>query len=181
MQPVGYLQAWLRIWTWDNREQIQQVARAELEPGTTWPCCLLDPNSITKILSPLLLQLICKLSPVDERPFLLLSSWTAFFFLDPLFVEDSWDMSSSSDSSASIVTLMAPRRPFLEAAVVVGVSSSSPLQVAGTCFVVSEVESITAFFSWLCSLPFVLGVCDFPLLELDLSDVFAQRNNQIIT
>ena len=90
-------------------------------------------------------------------------------------------MSSSSDSSASIVTLMAPRRPFLEAAVVVGVSSSSPLHVAGTCFVVSEVESITAFFTWLCSLPFVFGMLDFPLLELDLSDVFAQRNNQTIT
>ena len=87
-------------------------------------------------------------------------------------------MSSSSDSSASIVTLMAPRRPFL---VVVGVSSSSPLHVAGTCFVVSEVESITAFFTWLCSLPFVFGMLDFPLLELDFSDVFAQRNNQTIT
>ena len=91
-------------------------------------------------------------------------------------------MSSSSDSSASIVTLMAPRRPFLEAAVVVGVSSSSPLHiVAGTCFVVSEVECITAFFTWLCSLPFVFGMLDFPLLELDFSDVFAQRNNQTIT
>ena len=87
-------------------------------------------------------------------------------------------MSSSSDSSASIVTLMAPRRPFLEAAVVVGVSSSSPSHVACTCFVVSEVESNTALFTWLCLFPFVFGVRDFPLLELDLSDVFAQRNNQ---
>ena len=25
-QPVGYLKAWLRIWTRDNHEQIQQVA-----------------------------------------------------------------------------------------------------------------------------------------------------------
>ena len=32
-QPVGYLQAWPRIWTRDDREQIQQVARAELKPG----------------------------------------------------------------------------------------------------------------------------------------------------
>ena len=32
--PVGYLQAWPRIWTRDDREQIQQVARAGLEPGT---------------------------------------------------------------------------------------------------------------------------------------------------
>ena len=34
-KPVGYLQAWLRIWTWDDREQIQQVAKAGLEQGTT--------------------------------------------------------------------------------------------------------------------------------------------------
>ena len=34
-QPVGYLQAWPRIWTRDDREQIQQVARAGLERGTT--------------------------------------------------------------------------------------------------------------------------------------------------
>ena len=33
-QPVGYLQAWPRISTRDDREQIQQVARAGLEPGT---------------------------------------------------------------------------------------------------------------------------------------------------
>ena len=33
-QPVGYLQAWPRIWTRDDRAQIQQVARAGLEPGT---------------------------------------------------------------------------------------------------------------------------------------------------
>ena len=33
-QPVGYLQAWPRTWTRDDREQIQQVARAGLEPGT---------------------------------------------------------------------------------------------------------------------------------------------------
>ena len=32
--PVGYLQAWPRIWTWDEQEQIQQLARAGLEPGT---------------------------------------------------------------------------------------------------------------------------------------------------
>ena len=35
-QPVGYLQAWPRIWTrddQDDQEQIQQVARAELKPG----------------------------------------------------------------------------------------------------------------------------------------------------
>ena len=31
---VGYSQAWPRIWTRDDREQIQQVARAGLEPGT---------------------------------------------------------------------------------------------------------------------------------------------------
>ena len=33
-QPVGYLQAWPRIWTLDYREQIYQEVRAELEPGT---------------------------------------------------------------------------------------------------------------------------------------------------
>ena len=33
-QPVGYLQAWPRIWTWDDQEQIQQAATAGLEPGT---------------------------------------------------------------------------------------------------------------------------------------------------
>ena len=32
--PVGYLQAWPRIWTQDDREQIKQVARAGIEPGT---------------------------------------------------------------------------------------------------------------------------------------------------
>ena len=33
--PVGYLQAWPRIWTQDDWEQIQQVAR----PGNqTWDC-----------------------------------------------------------------------------------------------------------------------------------------------
>ena len=31
-QPVGYLQAWLRIWTRDNQEQIQQVAKVGLKP-----------------------------------------------------------------------------------------------------------------------------------------------------
>ena len=30
-QPVGYLQVWSRIWTRDDQEQIQQVARARLE------------------------------------------------------------------------------------------------------------------------------------------------------
>ena len=33
-QIAGYLQSWSRIWTRDYREQIQQVARAGLEPGT---------------------------------------------------------------------------------------------------------------------------------------------------
>ena len=32
--PVGYLQAWRRIRTRDDRKQIQQVARARIEPGT---------------------------------------------------------------------------------------------------------------------------------------------------
>ena len=31
-QPVGYLQAWLRIWTRDDQEQIQQVVKVGLEP-----------------------------------------------------------------------------------------------------------------------------------------------------
>ena len=35
-QPVGYLQAWPRIWIQEDREQIQQVARVGLESGTTW-------------------------------------------------------------------------------------------------------------------------------------------------
>ena len=30
-----YLQAWLRIWTWDYREQIQLAARAGLELGVS--------------------------------------------------------------------------------------------------------------------------------------------------
>lgn len=30
-----YLRAWLQIWTWDDQEQFQQVARAELKLGTT--------------------------------------------------------------------------------------------------------------------------------------------------
>ena len=29
--PAGYLQVWLRIWTWDYHEQIQLVVRAGLE------------------------------------------------------------------------------------------------------------------------------------------------------
>ena len=33
-QPVGYLQAWMRIWTWDDRVQSQQVAKVELKHGT---------------------------------------------------------------------------------------------------------------------------------------------------
>ena len=33
-QPVGYLQAQPRTLTRDNQEQIQQVARAALEPRT---------------------------------------------------------------------------------------------------------------------------------------------------
>ena len=32
--PVCYLQAWRRIRTRDNREQIQQIATARIEPGT---------------------------------------------------------------------------------------------------------------------------------------------------
>ena len=43
-QPVGYLQAWPRIRTRDDREQIQRVARAGLETRdhriaspTLWP------------------------------------------------------------------------------------------------------------------------------------------------
>ena len=31
-QPVHYLQAWLRIWTRDDQEQILQVAKVGLEP-----------------------------------------------------------------------------------------------------------------------------------------------------
>ena len=40
MQPVGYLKAWPRIWTRDDREQIQQMARAGLERET--PDCESD-------------------------------------------------------------------------------------------------------------------------------------------
>ena len=32
--PVGYLKAWRRTRTRDDREQIQQVATARIEPGT---------------------------------------------------------------------------------------------------------------------------------------------------
>ena len=35
-QAVGYLQVWLKIWTQDDREQIQHVARAGLELGMVW-------------------------------------------------------------------------------------------------------------------------------------------------
>ena len=34
-KPAGYLQVWPRIWTWNDREQIQQAARAELEFGAS--------------------------------------------------------------------------------------------------------------------------------------------------
>ena len=34
-RPVGYLQAWLRSWTWGYREQLQLVLRAGLESGTS--------------------------------------------------------------------------------------------------------------------------------------------------
>ena len=46
--PVGYLQAWPRIWTQDDREQIQQVARAgrESNPGP------LDCESVTPTTRP---------------------------------------------------------------------------------------------------------------------------------
>ena len=37
MQTVGYLQGWPRIWTRDDWEQIQQVARAGLLLGMRWP------------------------------------------------------------------------------------------------------------------------------------------------
>lgn len=33
-QSDGYLQAWARIWTRDNQEQIKQVAKSGLEPWT---------------------------------------------------------------------------------------------------------------------------------------------------
>ena len=34
MQPYGYLRAWLTICTRDDREQLHQVTRAALKPGT---------------------------------------------------------------------------------------------------------------------------------------------------
>ena len=42
MQPVGFLQAWAGIWARDDREQIQQLTRAGLEPGTAQPRFLLS-------------------------------------------------------------------------------------------------------------------------------------------
>ena len=35
VEPVGYLQAWSRIWTLDYREQIQLTIRAGLELGAS--------------------------------------------------------------------------------------------------------------------------------------------------
>ena len=34
-KPAGYLQAWPRIWTRNDREQIQQVVRASFELGAS--------------------------------------------------------------------------------------------------------------------------------------------------
>ena len=34
-KPVGYLQVWSRIWTWDYREQIQLAVWARLELGAS--------------------------------------------------------------------------------------------------------------------------------------------------
>ena len=34
-EPVGYLQAWLRIWTRDYKEQIQLEVRVALELGAS--------------------------------------------------------------------------------------------------------------------------------------------------
>ena len=34
-KPVGYLQAWSRIWTWDYREQIQLAVRAGRQLGAS--------------------------------------------------------------------------------------------------------------------------------------------------
>ena len=34
MQPYGYLRAWLMICTRDDREELHQVTRAALKPGT---------------------------------------------------------------------------------------------------------------------------------------------------
>ena len=34
-KPAGYLQAWSRIWTRDNREQIQLAVKAGLELGAS--------------------------------------------------------------------------------------------------------------------------------------------------
>ena len=49
---MAFLQAWARISTRNDREQIQQVARAGLEPGTTQPRFLLsylDSNGPTML------------------------------------------------------------------------------------------------------------------------------------
>ena len=37
-QLVGYLQAWLRFWTQDNREKIQQMV-SQIVSSTCWPLC----------------------------------------------------------------------------------------------------------------------------------------------
>ena len=34
-KPAGYLQAWARIWTRNDREQIQQAVRARFEVGAS--------------------------------------------------------------------------------------------------------------------------------------------------
>ena len=45
--PVSYLQARSRIWTQDDREQIRQVARAGIEPGTAGSRVRRADNSAT--------------------------------------------------------------------------------------------------------------------------------------
>jgi len=34
-KPAGYLQAWLRVWTWDYRKQIQLAVTVGLELGAS--------------------------------------------------------------------------------------------------------------------------------------------------
>ena len=74
-KPVGYLQAWPRISTWDNREEIQKWPEQDMNPGplncerdalTTQPHCFL----ILLSLSLSLLFVILRFS-LHEIPFAL--------------------------------------------------------------------------------------------------------------
>ena len=66
-QPVGYLQAWRRIRTREDREQILQVARAGLEPGTAGLRVRCADHSATKRAERR--ELMKMIKTLNDRPF----------------------------------------------------------------------------------------------------------------